>query len=75
MVDELRQVFEEAEQLPEEQQLLLTETIRMRLEELRAQAEADAAWDATLNSPAGQDVLERLAAEARRAMAEGRTRR
>lgn len=74
MVDELRQVFEQAEKLPEEQQRLLTETIRTRLEELRAEVEADAAWDAALNSREGQDVLERLAAEARRAIAEGRTR-
>lgn len=74
MVDKLREVFAQAEQLSAEQQHLHTETIRARLEELRAQAEADAAWDATLNSPEGQDALDQLAAEARREIASGQTR-
>ncbi len=64
MVDELRQVFEQAQQrLSEEAQRHLAAHIEAWLEEQE--------WDAIVNSPEGKETLERLAAEARAEIARG----
>lgn len=64
MVDELRQVFEQAQQqLSEDAQRHLAVQIEAWLDEQE--------WDAIVSSPQGQETLERLAAEARADIARG----
>lgn len=70
MVDELNAVFEQARQQPEDAQRDLAQ----RIQEWLAEQEEEREWDAIISSPHGQETLERLAAEARREIAEGKTR-
>ena len=63
MVEELRRVFEQAQRQPEEVQRHIAELVALELEERE--------WDEMVDSPEGQDVLERLAAEARNEIARG----
>ena len=63
MVDELRRVFELAQQQPEDVQRHIAELVAQELEERE--------WDAAVGSPQGQETLERLAAEARAEIARG----
>ena len=57
MVEELRRMFEMAQQQPEEVQRHIAKLVASELEERD--------WDALVGSPPGQETLERLAAEAR----------
>ncbi|MGH2515861.1 MAG: hypothetical protein ACRDHP_09420 [Ktedonobacterales bacterium] len=70
MIDELSAVFEQARRQPEEVQRNLAQ----RIQEWLAEQDEEREWDAIISSPRGQDTLERLAAEARREIAEGKTR-
>ncbi len=63
MVEELRRVFEQVQQQPEDVQRHIAELVALELEEHE--------WDALVGSPQGQDALERLAAEARQEIARG----
>lgn len=63
MVDELRRVFEQAQQQPEDVQRRIAELVALELEGRE--------WDALVSSPQGQETLERLAAEAREEIARG----
>lgn len=63
MVEELRRVFEQVQQLPEDVQRKIAELVALELEERE--------WDALVGSPQGQETLERLAAEAREEIARG----
>ncbi|MEO7000182.1 MAG: hypothetical protein ABI068_00105 [Ktedonobacterales bacterium] len=69
MVDDLNAVFEQAGQQPEAAQ----RDLARRIHEWLAEQEEERAWDAIISSPQGQETLERLAAEAGRAIAEGKT--
>lgn len=70
MLDELKRAFEQAQQQPEEAQRDLAQRIQDWIAEQREERE----WDALVGSPAGQETLERLSAEAREDMAQGKTR-
>ena len=70
MVEELRRVFEQIQQQPEQAQ----RDIALRIEEWLAEQEEEREWDAIIGSPQGQAALERLAEEARQEIAEGKTR-
>lgn len=64
MVDELRQVFEQAQQqFSDEAQRQLAAQIEAWLSEQE--------WDAIVSSPEGQETLERLATDARAEIARG----
>ena len=63
MVEELRRVFEQVQQLPEDVQRKIAELAALELEGRE--------WDALVVSPQGQETLERLAAEAREEIARG----
>ncbi|HLJ80886.1 MAG TPA: hypothetical protein VKT52_05320 [Ktedonobacterales bacterium] len=66
MVEELRQVFEQAQQQPEDVQRHIAEMIALALEE--------AEWDALVSTPESQRFLAKLAQEARAEAAAGTTR-
>jgi F0F1-type ATP synthase membrane subunit b/b' len=66
MVNELRHVFEQAERQPEDVQRPIAEMIALALEE--------AEWDALVSTPKSQEVLARLAEEARAEIVAGTTR-
>jgi hypothetical protein len=70
VVDDLRRVSEQIQHQPEQAQRDLS----LRIEEWLAEQEEEREWDAIIGSPQGQAVLERLAGEARREIAEGKTR-
>jgi hypothetical protein len=70
MLDELKRAFEQAQRQSEEAQRELAQRIQGWLAEEQEERE----WDAILSSPAGQETLERLAAEARKEMVQGKTR-
>jgi hypothetical protein len=63
MVEELQELFEQARQQPPEVQRQIAKLIRLGLEERE--------WDEIVESPRGQDLLERLAAEARLEVSRG----
>jgi hypothetical protein len=63
MVEELRQILELAQQQPEDVQRHLAELIALELEERE--------WDAIASTPASQQLLAKLAAEAREEIARG----
>jgi guanylate kinase len=63
MVEELRQVIEQAQQQPEEIQRHLAAQIEEWLEERQ--------WDVLVSSPHGQQTLARLIAEAEEEIAQG----
>ena len=64
MVDEFRQALEQAQQrLSDDAQRRLAAQIEAWLDEQE--------WDTLVNSPQGQETLERLAAEARAEIARG----
>ena len=54
MMDELRRVFEQAQQQPEDVQWRIAELVALELDGRE--------WDALVGSPQGQETLERLAA-------------
>ena len=62
-VEELRQLFEQAQQQPPEVQHRIAELIKLGLEERE--------WDESVERPRGQAILEQLAAEAREEIARG----
>ena len=66
MVDELRHVIEQAERQPEDIQRHIAELVALALEE--------AEWDTLVSTPKSQEVLARLAEEARAEIAAGTTR-
>lgn len=66
MVEELRQVFEQAQQQPEDVQRHIAEMIALALEE--------AEWDTLVSTPESQEFLAELAREAREETATGTTR-
>jgi hypothetical protein len=70
MIEELRRVIEEMQQQPEDAQRDLAK----RIEEWLAEEEEEREWDALVSSPTGQAALERLVAEAREEIAQGKTR-
>jgi hypothetical protein len=67
MVDELRQVLEQVEQLDPSLQHIMAARIREILQEL----EEKRAWEQALKSPEGQARLARLVAEADEEIASG----
>ena len=66
IVEELRQVMEQVQQLPEDAQRHIAALIEAELEERE--------WDALVSTPGSQRFLTMLAEEARRETAEGKTR-
>ena len=66
MVDELRQILEQVEQLDPTLQHIMATRIREILQELEEHA-----WEQALNSPEGQARLARLVAEADEEIASG----
>ncbi|HEX2347257.1 MAG TPA: hypothetical protein VHI51_02375 [Ktedonobacterales bacterium] len=70
MLDELKRAFEQAQKQSEEAQRDLAQRIQDWIAEQRDERE----WDALVGSPAGQETLERLGAEAREDVAQGKTR-
>ncbi len=70
MLDELKRAFEQAQQQPNEAQHDLAQRILDWIAEQRDERE----WGAIISSPAGQETLERLAAEAREEIAQAKTR-
>lgn len=70
MLDELKRAFEQAQQQSEDAQRDLAQRIQDWIAEQREERE----WDALISSPAGQQTLERLGAEARNDIAQGKTR-
>ena len=65
MTELLQQAFLDVERLPADQQDAIAAMVREELEERE--------WDALVSSPASQELLVRLAAEARRADDAGET--
>lgn len=70
MLDELRRAFEQALQQPDDAQHDLAQRLHGWIAEQRDERE----WSAIISSPAGQERLERLAAEAREESAAGKAR-
>jgi len=66
MVDELREVFEQAQEQPEDVQRHIAEVVALALEE--------AEWDALVSTPESKRFLAQLAEEARAENAAGLTR-
>jgi DnaJ-domain-containing protein 1 len=66
IVEELRQVIEQVQQLPEDAQRHIAALIEAELEERE--------WDALVSTPGSQRFLAILAEEARQEIAEGKTR-
>ncbi len=66
IVEELRQVMEQVQQLPEDAQRHIAALIEAELEERE--------WDALVSTPESQRFLAMLAEEARQETAEGTTR-
>lgn len=62
MIDTLRHIMEQAEQLSPDQQQLAAERFQQVLDDLTA----DLAWEQTLSSPEGIAKAQKLAEEARR---------
>ncbi|MFI5277073.1 MAG: hypothetical protein ACHQ1E_07375 [Ktedonobacterales bacterium] len=69
MLDELKRAFEQAQQQSQEAQRDLAQRIQDWIAEQREERE----WDALISSPAGQETLERLGAEAHEEIAQGKT--
>jgi hypothetical protein len=63
LVEELRQLFEQAGQQSPEVQHRIAELVKLGLEERD--------WDELIESPRGQAILEQLAADARAEIARG----
>lgn len=70
MLDELKRAFEQAQQQSDEAQRDLAKRILDWITEQREERE----WDTIISSPQGQTTLERLAAEAREEIAQGKAR-
>lgn len=66
IVEELRQVIEQVQQLPADAQRHIAALIEVELEERE--------WDALVSTPESQRFLATLAEEARQEIAEGKTR-
>lgn len=66
IVEELRQVIEQVQQLPADAQRHIAALIEAELEERE--------WDALVSTPESQRFLAMLAEEARQEIAEGKTR-
>ena len=66
MVDELREVFEQVQEQPEDVQRHIVEVVALALEE--------AEWDALVSTPESKRFLAQLAEEARAENAAGLTR-
>jgi hypothetical protein len=66
MVEELRQVFERAQQEPEEVQRHIAEIVAIELEQRE--------WEALVQTPESRQFLAELSAEVDREIAEGSTR-
>lgn len=63
MIDELREVIEQVQRLPDDAQRHIAELVALELE--------GHTWDTLVGSAQGQEALERLAAEAREEIARG----
>ncbi len=66
MVDHLRQIISQIEQLPAEQQESYAEVLQSMLE-------ADREWDVLLSDPRSEDVLDDLIAQAKEEVRQGMT--
>lgn len=60
MTETLKQVMEQAEQLPPELQQVVAEQFQQVLDAVRA----DARWEALLNEPRRKEIVRRMAQEA-----------